>query len=430
MKKIDIINIFEPLSEGFHYYRYSVRKKVFLNDEIVPFDKIPELSKYKKDFNELTWVFLPRAVFIEKHLSIPSHDDVEIEQMANIQVIKLVPFSPDEIITYNQIVDKVIEGYSFTLLFIIIKEKLAALIKPIIGAGFVPDELFITPMLVPVVIENLTYESAAINRFVQLFDDHIELGIYRNDKLVYSRPIDVVIENIKDFQRAVLEIKQSFEFAAKKVNVVLSEACFLIGNLPNEELEKFQSKTEEFLPFPFGIKETAQFHANTEHRKPFTLDQVRTEKATRNLKLHSIRFAVLFLLIMISIFGYLQVRNQTLSRRMAILDKEIYKIKDAAESAKVFKDKIEISTRHLNSTNSYIASILELYTLIPENITLTLLHFKDFDTLALKGIAKNGIINVVELLEKSPRFKNVSLRYQNKLNKESGVEFHITCKIE
>ena len=82
-------------------------------------------------------------------------------------------------------------------------------------------------------------------------------------------------------------------------------------------------------------------------------------------------------------------------------------------------------------SDNILYAIVELYKIFPEGIQLSLLHVRNLKEVSLIGVAKkNGIIGVVDHLEASPWFQNVSLKYQNKLEREEGLEFQIDCELE
>jgi hypothetical protein len=51
-------------------------------------------------------------------------------------------------------------------------------------------------------------------------------------------------------------------------------------------------------------------------------------------------------------------------------------------------------------------------------------------TVVIKGVAERGAMDMVETLEASPVFREVSLRYQNRRSREKGVEFQIAAELE
>ena len=428
IKPVEIINIYEFSGSTVQFYKYNFRKNTILSQESVSageaFKPLPEASE------NLNYVILKRSDFIEKQLTVPSVNDSEISQMANIQALKLVPFSNEEIITHCQVINKSEDGYSNILLFIISQDKLIELLKPLISRRIFPDKIFLNSLILPKLLSALKKTDTQVNRFINLNDEYVEIGIFENQKLMYSRYIEGVLKNSKDRALLSSDILNSFEYASKKYGYDLSQTPYMTGTYSPEEIADYNISLENSEYIQYDKKDIFKIMASESMEICFSLPVVESKKQGKIARLYALRFVSVMILIMFSILGYFFAENLLLENRLSFINNEIKKIKDNADSAKDVTDKMDILTRHYANTDNYIGAILELYKLIPPDVTLTLLNFKDYKKVIIKGFAKKGVIDLVAILEKSQYFQNVSLKYQNKSGREEGVEFSLTCELE
>lgn len=426
IKSNDIINVIEYGTREILFSQYNVKKNLIINNLELSHEQASSMSGA---WDLLTYLILPRSDFIEKKLSIPSIDDEEIIQMARIQALKLVPFPHDEIITHCQIINKSEEGYSTVLLFIISEGQLAALLNPVISCGFFPDKIFINTLLFPKLISRLEKNTTGVNRFIYFNDNYVEIGFFEKQTLLYSRHIEGSFKNNDDFIKLTAVIEDSFKYIAGKYAYNCAEIPYLISKYTQADFENYNKSIRDYEYLKCDA--TQVFQLISDNNEPgFAIPVIERNKKKKKSRLYGLRIISVVILFLFSVIGYFISEKIVLEKRLAAIDSEIIKIKADADWAKNVNDKMSILTQHYANTDNYISAILELYKLIPDYVSLTLLNFKDYKKVVIKGVAKKGVIDIVEILEKSPYFQNVTLKYQNRLGREKGVEFSINCDLE
>lgn len=430
MIKSEIINIFEFFLPNVHYYRYDINKNVVLYDNIIKFDLLKETLKINKNDDDSVWIILPRSILIEKYLNIPSMDKNEIDQMANIQASKLMPFAHDEIITYSHLIKSTDDGYSTILLYVISKEKLVSLLTPIITLGYMPDNIFISPLLSQKIIEEKKQATASIsNHFIQLYDKYIEVGLLEMNKLLYSRQLEGGFKSNQDFSKLQTEINETFEYISKKSFVELTEACYLISSYNSGDLGNFYQDNLKYELVSFNNNDKFQILNKYKSEISFVLESVNYKKNIRKDIIYALRSFFIIISMLCIISFYFLFENFSLTSKAVEIKKRITKIQKEAEYASELGEKLDIFSRHFSSSDNIILTIIEIYRLVPAQVVLTLLNFNDYKKINIKGISRNGIIDMVELLQKSKYFQNVSLKYENKLSSDEGKEFSIVCEM-
>lgn len=420
IKPLDIINIYEFSADEIKFSQYNPLKNSILKNQ----EKLKECPP-----KGLHYVLLPRIHFIEKQLIIPSVNDAEIVQMANIQALKLVPFSSEEIITHCQVFSRSPEGFSHVLLFIITQEKLFDLLNPLIDLGIFPEEIFISPLLVPRLNQTPAEKAQENNRFMSFYEGFLEIGFFEKGRLKYSRHLEFQNGNGNP-ETLSEEIRESFQYVSKKYDFRVSQTLYLFGNTDPTLMPGFPTISEHYEYIRYEKKDLFRAMADTDGQTSFSLSAVKSKQKEKESRIYLFRVLFVMAFAMFMTFVYFTAGNWLLQSRLAALNNEIKKIKTNAEWAKDAGDKMDTLTRHFSNSDNDIGAILELYKLLPQDMTLTLISFKDYKKVVIKGIAKKGVIELVDTLEKSPYFQNVALKYQNKTGKDEGVEFSLSCELE
>ena len=77
--------------------------------------------------------------------------------------------------------------------------------------------------------------------------------------------------------------------------------------------------------------------------------------------------------------------------------------------------------------------IRELYTILPEDISLTIFEFEDKSRVLLRGTAKelSRVFSLLPVLEKSQYFENVKINFATKrtFQKKEFADFEIICAL-
>jgi Tfp pilus assembly protein PilN len=162
--------------------------------------------------------------------------------------------------------------------------------------------------------------------------------------------------------------------------------------------------------------------------------EVKEEQAQAN-KLRDLAFlgallvlTLIFFILAMSVKIYKKERY--LKRLDAILKEESPKAKKVEASIK----KLSLVRDRLNPIGSSIDVIYELYNIIPDGVTLSIFSFDDGELITLQGVARkmSDVFNFQSILEKSPYFKNVEVKYASKrrVRQTEVTDFRISCVVD
>ena len=116
------------------------------------------------------------------------------------------------------------------------------------------------------------------------------------------------------------------------------------------------------------------------------------------------------------------------------LDSQLQQLKPYVQKAELIEDKLKIARVQLDTDNTVLDALRELYNIMPQNITISGFSANDDGAISIRGISESmsGVFDAVALLEKSPRFKNVKVIFTNKrkLAQQEIVDFQISCVSE
>ncbi|MBN2143704.1 MAG: PilN domain-containing protein [Candidatus Aureabacteria bacterium] len=426
-------HIFELHSDRFDYFFFDSRKSSVCTKHSVQKKQPGDFFSLLEIHDDERVVFLlPRAMFIEKQLLVPSLLDDETIKMAKLQAMKLVPFVEEEILTYPHVFEKQENGFSSVLLYVLEKSRLLLEIQPFLTAGIVPDKLLIRPLIFPLLIQALIPHEEQINCFVSTYPDQVELGIYGSSGLKYSRSIKGLHQNPSESRLLINEIIRSFQYAQLKHGLEYTRKCYLLGEFNAVELDYFKHESIQFVHFPISDEKRISVLAQHNEPYPFVIEDVIARKKTKQAQLISLRVIMLFLFGFLVYFARLTVAEYMLQNQLISLNHEIKKTKVKAEKALSLKEQVATACSHYSTSDCFIKAVTELYRIIPGYVQLSLFQVKNTIQIIIKGTTQKGVTELVEKLEGSPVFQNVALIYQNKLTTENNnaMEFHLSCELE
>ena len=403
-------------------------------------------------------VSFPRHLVTIRNVQLPTTNEEEMRNMAELQAIKHLPYLPEEIAVSFKILDVTKEGYA-NILLILAQRKLVDRYVNIFKYAGIP-------------IEKLALSSEGIfNRYLNLdLDDsrsvamidfdryHTHVQIARERKLLFSRSIHFDTTSPSPDKDAFLrEIRLSFDAYRKEkdedVSRILlsgSENCvkgfsaFLSDNLELPcgavgGLEKIPLKdtSGKFLEH---FKETSFIHLLGIALQPEKLAvnllprdivEKKKEDTARN---ELIKTALLLFCIIAVTFGIIEKKINEKRLYLKRIETQLEKIEPAVKRLSRLKENIELVQGQLTFKGSSISIIREVYEILPKGVSLTLFEFEDKNRLLLRGTTKelSGVFNLLPLLEKSPYLGNVKINYATKrtFKNTEFADFEIICTLD
>ena len=101
---------------------------------------------------------------------------------------------------------------------------------------------------------------------------------------------------------------------------------------------------------------------------------------------------------------------------LAAIDVELQKIKPNVSRAKKMAKEISLTRSMMARKPLAIDIVGEIYATVPGNISLSMLDFESGKSVAARGssAALSDVLKYVTILENSPYFENVKVKYANK----------------
>ncbi len=387
------------------------------------------LSEMKLGLHDELILVLPRSVFIEKKLTLPFGTENEIIQMTQMQVLKMLPFSENEILAYPFKIEKKEDGFCSVLVYVLLKNSLQELLPPFISSRKLPHRIIPSHLRTPFYTHRETDSESRPLFYVLCKKDVFELSICNPDgQFIFSRAIQWTgLDESPPFE----ELRQSLTYAGEKYALTPDYKCRIVTMPPlppawNREMAEMpQAEIKSLTP-----EESVKIMAGNLKSISFPLDSV-VHKNKKRIRLTYVLRALFILFIALAgIGGYMFMTENRLQNELSSVKSRLQKTRIQAEEALSLKKQIDLIASHTRGNILALKIISELYDLIPGYIHLTMLQIKSSAQIILKGVTRQGMIEIMEKIENSPLFENASLLYQNKLNSEEGMEFHISAGIE
>lgn len=423
------------------------------------------LSEVKIGPDELICV-LPRNQATVRMLKLPSQETSEIDNMVNLQIAKYTPYNREDVIVDYLIVGKDVEGYTQILLVIVHKDVVNRYINIFRAAKLILRQLTLGSQGICDLYLyyqhklHLTTEKEAV---VILDIDRIdtEICFYCQGNLVFSRALqfgnqEINEERISSFLeelRLTLSAYQNERFGSAVKRLVLTSASQNLEALSkrieselsleveiiNPQLELLKDKGVD-LPLSWLKGEVSANAvlglALQKPEKPLNLlpttvlaehqELTKSKQALYSITLSAVVIGLVLLGVLVKIYResqYLQIISRSIEANG----------KKAREAEQMLK-KIELIQERLFSGIASIDIIYELYQRFPQRMSLSMLDVEENGNILIEGssLLMADVFDFQSRLEKSPRFKNVEVKFASKRNSSAGevTDFKITCQVE
>lgn len=419
------------------------------------------LHKILKDYNirpKETILVIPRQSVTTKTLSLPSHDPAEIEEMAGFQAIKQIPYPKEEIVYGVSPIETTAEGYSKVMLVICHKDMVERPLEVMRSCGFSPSKVTLSSFGILNWLrmdpEFMASAGAAPVIVVECDKAATDIVVADKERIIYTRGLTFgsgeggdYIERLKEEISRTLAAFEKESFALKPVRAVFT------GYLPGMEAHKEALENamgikvefrDSFKVFPAGIPERFRPFASSASfaslignaAGPRSVDLLpRKFKAAQSVKIRrdeavvsvSLAAAVL-ILISLAVVNKLHQKEELLG----MLELRIKKIAPSAEDIGRKKEIADIVRTESTQRTRPLLVLNELYRIAPSSINLALYKYEE-RRVDIKGTASalSEVFKFVKLLDDSPYFENVEVKYaaKRKTQEAEFVDFEISCPL-
>ena len=436
------------------------------------FNPGPESKLSRKEFNRLLWGvlkkrpehiygLLARKYATVRFLRLPSSDEREIAGMLEFQALKELPFSKDEIVTAYKILSSDNEGYSRVMLVVAQKNIIDNKLGLFKTAGVMPEGIYLSAetTLNWFLLRNKPGDSS-LYVLVDVDSSFSELLICRGREILFTRPLEhgaFSLRKCKTLQEVNLwadifkeQLRVSYISFKKEYQKEHEKAenIFLSGAIPESAVDPIKRNLfKEFnVPvefcgysrqnnYPVSLSSAAGAVYNQQAIKINIIpSDLKLKRLRENKKEELVKFYALICSLFACAFILIGARFLYKVSYVNYIDGQLQQLRPYVQKAELIEDKIKVARAHINTDNTVLEALRELYNIMPQNITIFGFSANDDGAVSIRGISEemSGVFDAVALLEKSARFKNVKVIFTNKrkLAQQEIVDFQVSCVSE
>lgn len=401
---------------------------------------------------------IPRQSVTIRDIRLPSQNPREIDEMVGFQAVKQIPYPKEEIAYGHNIFGVDSEGYSKIILVICHRDAIERPIEILNNCGLNPTKVTLSSFgLLNWFTLNSELKEKSRGLPVILVDCDIstsDIAIVYNDKLIYTRGLTFgSAEGQRYYEKLADEIDKTLPIYAKETEAPRpKEAIFtgIISELAHSkgELERALNMKVDFIDsfrhIPLSIPSIFQPNVTLASYSsligtaigPEEVDllpkALKLTKTAQTKKRELLISSILMLAVIISAsFMIWSKINQKMNvlRRIELKLNDTTPLASEIEKMRLASDVIK---SQLTKKSEALDVLNELHKIVPPQIYLALYTYEE-GKVELKGTAGvlSDVFKLVTILENSPYFQNVEVRYatKRKIGKQELVDFEITCPL-
>ncbi len=410
-------------------------------------------------------LIIPRQFLTFRVIRLPSQDNKEIEKMVSLQLSKQIPWPVEDIASDYSIIEKDASGYSKVLLAVCQKEVIKRYLNIIFSAGLKIDRVTLSSEGVCRWYQNFSnrnnIKDVAPVVLLDIDTENCDICFYHKENLLFTRSVSFCVadlrseklDNLTEELRKTLSTLQRDQITSEigKIFIITAgEGTNILADKLNSEFACEVAAVNPVKEIIFG-KELIIPLALSEGKCSgasilgLSLGQLKNElnllpkeikkeeQEKSNLK-ELISLGILLFLLLVFSAGVLAAKIYKKEQYFKKLDTILNGEGPKAKEIENFIKKLNLVKERLNPLGSGIDVIYELYNLIPEGVSLSIFSFEEGGLITLQGISLNmsDVFSFQSILEKSPYFKNVEVKYasKRKVRQAELTDFRITCVVD
>lgn len=408
---------------------------------------------------------IPRHSVATRYLRLPAIQEEEVAKMIELQIPKLLPYAPGEIISSYRIINTDAQGYSYSLVVLVQQSLVRSYYSFMENIGIKPSGIILSSEgsshWLGVVKKDVFKNESVV--LVDVDTTSADIMLIRQGELIFTRTIArQPNENSQDssWQNKLQdEINRTLETANKEVGLVKVNRLIFTGGL--SAIRDLDKAFANVFAFPVEIVPAlapeqmsdastisqAQQYTDVSFaslagaalsRQRFNLDLLPIDiKARLALdKVHKQRRQLITsLILVIALLSGLFIKHiYDKSRLIRFIDQETKSLSGQVASNEQIAAHLETIRDQLQRP-VFITELLKIvYDLTPSDVYLANLTVQQSKLLILKGETTqlSSVFNFVAKLEKSDYFTQVRIRFANKrkIRGIESVDFQIECGLK
>ncbi len=415
---------------------------------------------------EAVTAIISREKVMVRYMRLPTLDRSEIEKMVSFEISKQTPYSEDEIISDYEVLSSDAEGYSRVMLVISPKNEIAR-INHVLGA--LVSRLRQIRLSSEAIIGWLNTAKGSIKQgesicLIDIDSDSTEIVIVSDGKPNFSRSISIgaldiseqkekddspkekladeikrsIAAHLKEKTMAAVDISEFIIIGAGSVIESFKEFFAIRINAPCKVMNvlrgvSFEDEAirEAGLPQDVSICTVCGGPFVAEGINLISQGQKKKQSTTVTFKRVidiSVALSILFLVLFALVGLKIRQREALLSELKLMYSQ----VELAANQTEAKFKKLRSIKAQLSGEASSLNAIYNLYSIIPENISLSDFNYDDTSRVVrFRGRAQkiSEVFKLVTLLESSKSFSNVQTRSvaEKRTRGSAMVDFQISC---
>lgn len=418
-------------------------------------------------------LIIPRSLATVRYLQLPTNNPNELRDMIDIQVVRQIPYTKEEMVYDYHISGLTEEGCTKIVLVIVHKDVVSKYTSILEKAGVTADFIELDSLAVSelckylgkeesrlcmdegsVVILDTDYSSTNIvitqngdlsfTRAVSIGNMHFSgkapapagkdwvnewvgeinrsLNVYQKDK---AAPINKIIFFGDGNDKLINELISKLAFPVEKYNISkyvtgLSAPEIKIGG-------KEESGNVSVISLLGAVREGVNTSVNL---LPFEVKNQRMARQRRS----SMAFTILLAAgILVALGSTMHKKVQDRRVYLSVIDGKLKETGPLAKELAVKKDRLALIKKQLSVEGTGLDVLRELYSIVPQKTALDVFVYDDIQGVTIKGVspAMSEVFDLVPKLENSQYFEKVTTRSatQRKIKGQELTDFQIDCVV-
>ncbi len=394
---------------------------------------------------------IPRQYVTTKNLRLPSQDPREIYEMSGFQAVKQIPYPKEDIVYDSYLLGVDPDGYSKVMLTICHRDVIEGPIAILKDCGLAPSSVTLSSFGLLNWFNSKgdlrKRSEAAPIILVECDTDSSDIAVVHKGKLIYTRGLTFGSNEAEGYaERLAEEINKTLPGYEKETEAGRPAEALFTGDITEPERSKSvleaslnmrveclgsfeggpQASYSSVLGAALGL---ASFGSEGVDLLPKELKVIREVK-TRKKELTVSAVLLVAVITALSFVVWNKVHQKeatlkTLEARLREITPEAQEIEKMRLASGVIKSQLDKKSEALDVLN-------ELHKIVPPQIYLSIYNY-DEDKVELKGTTGvlSDVFRLVTILENSPYFQNVQVRYatKRKIGEQEFVDFEIACPL-
>ncbi|NQU74320.1 MAG: pilus assembly protein PilM [Candidatus Omnitrophica bacterium] len=432
-----------------------------LSDEAIS-NTIQDLISQEKirKVNQLV-ISIPRHLVTVRNLRFPSVDDAELQSMVGLQAGKQLPYPTDELIWDFKVIEKNPDGYS-DIFFVIAHRNaidrflnILADCKLRIKRIVLSSEALLGWYLTAYDSRPKDASLVKTGAVIDIDTSYIDVVILRGERLEFSRsfpfkrnPEEMAEEIRKTFSSYERESSKKISFVVLtgiEERAAILKAC--IENMYKDEkidfahpLKVLSMDYRETRADYFDLSRDTSFShilGIAYNSKDIVMNLLPSEEK-ENLKKQARRKmlakATLLLSVMICVLSAVFINGLiNTTRQVNLINSKIKETAPRVKKLKEISQNIALIREHLNMKGSSVDVIREVYKIVPQAVSVSVLDFELGRSLTIRGVSSDlsSVFKFSSNLGKSDYFEECQIKYAQKriVKTKEVVDFELSCRL-